>query len=610
MLPGLAPDTLLVFALIAVTVGLFVTELLPPDVVAIAVAVSLVVLGEWTGIDAATALSGFSSPATITILAMYVLSRGVQETGVVRKLGHAIGRMTRGSEPRLLAAVLGLTGPIAGLVNNTPVVAVFIPMVSELADESGVSPSKLLLPLSYVSMLGGTLTLVGTATNLVASEAYVAAVEGATPFSMFEFTALGAIVLVAGVAYLLTVGRALVPARIPPGDRTASYEVREYLARVLVTSRSPLVGEAAADVAEDARHDLELDVLDVVRGGEHFVAADSERTLEARDVLTIRASQETIRRFCSLADLRFLPRAAVDDAELESPERGALVELVLPARSSLVGETIRDARLRERYEATVLAIRRGGELVHEGIDDETLQAGDSLLVQTTDEAAVFLREVDDFLVTSELSEEFVADEGLAPTTLPALGILAGVIVLAAIGAVPIAIAALGGVVAMVATGVLTASTAYDAVNWNVVFLLAGILPLGIAMQNTGGAQLLADGVAALAVGLPPAVTLVVFYLLTGLLANVVTPVASVVLLMPVAADTAASVGADPFAFALAVTFAASTAFMTPVGYQTNLMVYGPGGYRFTDYVRVGAPLQLLLAVVTTAGIAVLWGIGP
>ena len=609
MLLGLAPDTLLVFGLIAVTVGLFVSELLPPDVVAIAVAVTLVVLGRWTGIDGATALSGFSSPATITILAMFVLSRGVRETGVVRELGHAIGRVTGDSESRLLAATVGLTGPIAGVVNNTPVVAVFVPMVSELAEEAGVSPSKLLLPLSYASMLGGTLTLVGTATNLVASDAYVGAVEGAVPFSMFEFTALGVLVFLAGVAYLLTVGRALVPARVPPGDRTASYEVGEYLARVLVTSRSPLVDEVAADVVEDARRDLDVDVLDVVRGGEHFVAADSERTLQARDVLTVRAPPETIRRFCSLADLRFLPRAEVDDAELENPERGTLVELVLPASSSLVGETVRSARLRERYEATVLAIRRGGELIREGIGDTALQAGDSLLVQTTDEAAAFLREVDDFVVTSEVREELVADEPLSPTTLPALGILVGVIVLAALGLVPIAIAALGGVVAMVATGVLSASDAYDAVDWNVVFLLAGILPLGIAMQNTGGAEVIANLVAAGAVGLPPAVTLAAFYLLTGLLANVVTPVASVVLLMPVAADTASRVGADPFAFALAVTFAASTAFMTPIGYQTNLMVYGPGGYRFTDYVRVGAPLQFLLAVVTTAGIALLWGVG-
>jgi di/tricarboxylate transporter len=612
MLFGLEAGTLLVFAVVLVTVALFVTEALPPDVVAIGVVVTLVVFRPLTGVGTEEALSGFSSTATVTILAMYVLSQAVQETGLVRRLGEEVSLVVRGSESRLVAAVVALTGPIAGVVNNTPVVAVFIPMVSELAEEAGVSPSKVLIPLSYASMLGGTLTLVGTATNLVASDAYVAAARRAgvpaEPFSMFEFTTLGALVLVVGSAYLLTVGRALTPARIEPGDRTAGYDVGAHLARVLVSSRSPLVGEPVSEVVADAHRDLELDVLDVVRGGEHFVAADSDRTVDGRDVLTVRGNVDTIRRFCELADLRFLPRAEVGDVELENPERSALVELVLPAESPLVGDTIRGSRLRERYDATVLAVRRGGEVFRESLGDHELRAGDSLLVRTTRESARYLPDVDDFLVTSEAREDAVAPVELSPTTLPAVAILVGVVVVAALGVVPIAIAALGGVVAVVATGSLSASEAYDAVNWNVIFLLAGILPLGIALQETGGVALLSGVVADVATVLPPLVVLAACYLLTGLLANVVTPVASVVLLMPVAVDTAVRLGAEPFAFALSVTFAASTAFMTPVGYQTNLMVYGPGGYRFTDYLRVGGPLQLLLAVVTTLGIALLWGL--
>jgi di/tricarboxylate transporter len=510
-----------------------------------------------------------------------------------------------------VTAVVGLTAPIAGVVNNTPVVAVFVPMVSELAGDAGISPSKVLIPLSYASMLGGTLTLVGTATNLVASQAYVdsATARGldAAPFSMFEFTALGAVVVLVGIAYLVTVGRALLPERVPPGDRTAGYEVGAYLARVLVPSRSPLVGEVAADVVADAHRDLRVDVLDVVRGDEHFVAADSDRTLATGDVLTVRADVDTIREFCSVADLRYLPRADIDDAALERPDQGALVELVIPAESSVVGETVGDARLRERYDATVLAVRRGGELLREELGRVELAAGDSLLVQTTAESAAYLPEIDDFVVTSEAPPERVVDGFEPRTAVTAVGILLAVVGLAAVG-FPIAITALGGVVATVVFGVLSASEAYDAVSWNVVFLLAGMVPLGRAVQETGGAAVLADGVLVVAAVLPAVGVLAVFYLLTGLLANVVTPVASVVLLMPVAVDTATRVGADPFAFALAVTFAASTAFMTPVGYQTNLMVYGPGGYRFSDYLRVGAPLQLLLTLVTTAGIAVLYGL--
>ncbi|SDM03792.1 Di-and tricarboxylate transporter [Halogranum gelatinilyticum] len=616
---GLPTGTVLVFALILVTVALFVSELLPPDIVAIGIIVALVVLGPWTGISPEEGLSGFSNAATVTILAMYVLSQGIQETGIVRRLGVEVARVTRGSESRLLTAVVGLTGPIAGVINNTPVVAVFIPMVTDLADDAGISPSKLLLPLSYASMLGGTLTLIGTATNLVASDLAVQLGRenpglGLHGFSMFEFTKLGAVVLVVGGIYLLTVGRLLTPARIPPGDRTARFEVEPFLARVLVTQRSPLVGTVANDVIEDAHRDLDVDILDVVRGDQHFIATEGDRTIEGRDILTVRGSPETIQQFCDLADLRILPRASVTDAELDNPERATLVELVVPSRSSLVGETISGTRLRERYDATVLAVRRaGGDLVREGLGGLELAEGDALLVQTTDETADYLGENDDFLVTSEMAEELLQRErerGLSPTTVPALAIVFGVIALAAAGLVPIVIAALGGVVAMVATGVLSPSDAYDAVNWNVVFLLAGVIPLGLAMQETGGAALLAQVVVGGAENLPVLVVLALFYLLTGLLANVITPVASVVLLLPIAVDTAARIDANAFAFVLGVTFAASTAFMTPVGYQTNLMVYGPGGYRFTDYVRVGAPLQLLLTVVTTVGIWFFWGLTP
>jgi di/tricarboxylate transporter len=609
MILGLPVETALVFGLIALTVGLFVSELVPPDIVAIGLVVALVVLGRWTGISPEEGLSGFSNTATVTILAMYILSRGIQETGIVRRLGAEVAHVTRGSENRLLLAIVGLTGPIAGVINNTPVVAVFIPMVTDLAEEAGVSPSKLLLPLSYASMLGGTLTLIGTATNLVASDLSASLVG--RPFGMFEFTSLGVVVLLIGSAYLLTVGKVLTPARVTPGDRTEQYEMHEYLARVLVPTRSPLVGVRASDVATDAARDLDIDILDVVRGEQHFIATDSDRQLEARDILTVRGAPEEIQRFCDVADLRYLPRATVDDTDLDNPAEGTLVELVVPGDSSVVGDTIGGARIRERYDATVIAVRRrNGDLVREGFGSTVIEAGDSLLMQTTDETVDYLLETHEFVVIGEIADlvDRERERRLGPTTLPALGTVAAVIALAAVGAVPIVIAALGGVVAMVVTGVLSPSDAYDAVNWNVIFLLAGVIPLGLAMQETGGVALLASAVVSFADLVPAVVTLAAFYVLTGLLANVITPVASVVLLLPIAVDTAGRIGANQFAFVLAVTFAGSTAFMTPVGYQTNLMVYGPGGYRFTDYVRVGAPLQALLTVVTTLGIVALWGL--
>ncbi|MDS0296384.1 SLC13 family permease [Halogeometricum luteum] len=601
---------LVVAAVVLGTVVLFVTEAIPPDVTALAVIVVLVALEPYTGVSAAEGLSGFSSPATVTVMAMYVLSDGIRRTSVIRRLGVEVAQSARGSENRLLAAVIGLTGPIAGVVNNTPVVAVFVPMVTDLANEAGVSPSKLLIPLSYASMLAGTLTLFGTATNLVASE--LSADLLGRPFGVFELTPVGVVVFLVGAAYLLTVGKWLLPARVPPGSRTERYEVQPYLARVLVTARSPLAGAFAQAVVEDARRDLGLDVLDVVRGGEHFVAADSDRELRARDVLTVRGDPATIQRFVELASLRRLPRATVTDAELDNPERSTLVELVVPSESALAGETVESARLRERYDATVLAVRRaGGELVRNGVGATKLRGGDALLLRTTEQAAEFLAENDDFVVTNEAFDEVMERAragGVSRTAAVAFAVLFGVVGLAALDVLPIAVAALAGVVAMVVSGVLSPNEAYDAVNWNVVFLLAGVVPLGIALRETGAVALVADSLVAATAGLPPVAVLALFYLLTGAFANVITPVASVVLFLPVAVSTAAEAGSDPFSFALAVTFAASTAFTTPVGYQTNLMVYGPGGYRFSDYVRVGAPLQLLLAVVTSAAIALYWGL--
>ncbi|MFC7045415.1 SLC13 family permease [Halobacteriaceae archaeon GCM10025711] len=608
-LPAATPEMLLVFGIIVAAVALFIAEPVPNDITAIGVLVVLVALGDLTQISVPEALSGFSNPATITIVAMYVLSDGIQRTGLVELLGSRLDEFTNGSEFRLLAATVGVAGPTAGIINNTPVVAVLIPMVQDLARKSQISPSKLLIPLSYAAMFGGTLTLVGTATNILASD--LSAELIGHPFSMFEFTHLGVIVLVAGTVYLLTVGRWLLPERISP---TASipeeFRVNDFLARVLVRRRSPLVGRTVDEALSEEL--VDVDIIEIIRGEDTFLAPRSDREIQAGDILTVRANQPRLERFIKNQRLRFLPRAEVTAAEFESPGRdGTLVEVVVPAESSLVGETIAESHLGERYQAVVLALRhRGGEPVHSGLSDEIIRPGDSLLLQTTSTTSKFLARSSDVVVTEEIAPEAIETDNGPPTLSPqtpyAVAILAGVILTAALGVVPIVVSALAGIVAMAATGCIRPRHAYDAVSWNVVFLLAGVIPLGIALQETGGAAFIASLLVDTAAVIPAVALLALFYLLTGLLANVITPVASVVLMLPVAVDTATRIGLEPFPFVLAVTFAASTAFMTPVGYQTNLMVYGPGGYKFSDYIRVGAPLQLLFTVVTTLGIVAFW----
>ncbi|MFC7081304.1 SLC13 family permease [Halorussus caseinilyticus] len=604
--PALTADVLVVFAIVVVAVALFVTEAIPTDTTALAVLVSLVVLQEFTHISAEEAISGFASPATVTILAMYILSAGVEETGAVKRLEVAVARFTGGDRGRLLTATVGITGPLAGVVNNTPVVALFIPMITDLADRTHTSPSKLLIPLSYAAMLGGTLTLVGTATNLVASSVAADLGVAGAPFSMFQFTPLGVLVLVVGSLYLLTVGQWLLPARIAPYDLTEEFGLRGRLARVYVPASSSLVGQTVAEARNG-----DVKILQIVRGDQTLVASRTDREIEAGDVLTVRAEDENVRAFVDETGLRRLPRAEVTEEELALGEgRGTLAAVIVSEGSGLLGQAVGETQLGERFDATVLAVRRGSELVVEDVADTVLGEGDGLLVHATQSGLDHLEETGDCVVTERVGGSLDIDPepiDRREVTL-AIGIVVAVIGAAAADLLHIAIAALGGVVAMVVGNVVRPADAYDAVNWEVVFLLAGVIPLGLAMDQTGAARLLASYVTEASAFLPVIATLALFYLLTGLLANLITPVASVALVLPIAVSTAGEAGANALAFTLAVTFAASTAFMTPMGYQTNLMVYSPGGYRFTDYVRVGAPLQLLLTVVTTLGIAAIWGV--
>jgi di/tricarboxylate transporter len=615
--PALTTEMLVVFGLVGVVVALFVSERVPPDTTAIGVVVALVALQGWTRMDADAAIAGFSNRATLTIVAMFVISAGVQQVGLIRWLGRKVAAIAGGDPRRLLGLTVGITGPLAGFVNNTPVVAMFIPMVTDLADRYHVSPSKLLLPLSYASMLGGTLTLVGTATNILASD-LAADFASADPnrypnlhrISMFEFTGVGLIVLGVGLLYLLTIGQRLLPERIHPVDLTEEFGLRGYLSRVYVRPESPLVGHTVEEVFGD--HELDLDVLQIVRGDRTFIAPGSDREIQTRDVLTVRAAEPVLERFVGEYGLRRFPRATVTEDELDLRNgRGTIAELVVAPDSRLVGETIASAHLRERFSAVVLAARRGDDLIREELPDVPLSEGTGLLVHATENDLRHFVGTGDVVVT-ELAFGTLGEregEGVEwPDAAVAVAILAGVIGLAALGVFPIVITALGGVVAMVVTGILRPSEAYDAVSWEVIFLLAGVIPLGTAIQRTGGAEFLAETVVSTAGTFPDVGVLLLFYLLTGLLANLITPIASVVLLAPIAVDAAVRIGANEFAFLLAVMFAASTAFMTPVGYQTNLMVYSPGGYRFTDYFRVGAPLQLLLAIVTTGVIATIWGV--
>ncbi|MDR9381094.1 MAG: SLC13 family permease [Natronomonas sp.] len=611
---GVTTGVVVVFCIILAALALFVSEVIPNDVTAIGVIGALVIFEPWTGVGARAAISGFANPATVTIVAMYMLSAGIQNTGIVHRLGVYLADFTAGNEFRALVATVGTTGPIAGFINNTPVVAVFIPMISDLADEAAVSPSKLLLPLSYAAILGGTLTLIGTSTNILASEYARTLIDGRSGIGMFEFTPLGIVILAVGLAYLLTIGRRLTPARIPAeSDLVEEFDLDDHLAVVSVSPDSPAVGMSVE--AFSAEYLVETRILQIRRNGEVFAAPRTDQRIEAGDQLVVHGTLQAVNRLGKVTGLKQILREDVtEETFIEPTVDETLARAVVPEESAYVGETIAEARIAAFHDTTVLAIRRGDELLRTDLDERTLRPGDLLLVWTTPTSIEYFTDSGELVIAHEEAYDKLAKADVAniaplsSKTPIAVGIMAGVVGATALGLLPIVIAALVGVFAMIVTGCLSAPDAYDAVSWNVIFLLAGVIPLGVAMEATGGAALLAELVVVAAGFVPLLAVLFLFYLVTGLLASVITPVATIVLMIPVAVDAAVRLDANAFSFVLAAMFAAATSFMTPVGYQTNLMVYGPGGYRFSDFLRVGGPLQLLISVVTTLGIAFRWGV--
>ncbi|MFB6086716.1 MAG: SLC13 family permease [Halodesulfurarchaeum sp.] len=608
---------IVVFAIVLLALFLFITELLPIDVTAIFIMVLLTLLTPWTEVSVSEGISGFSSPATVAVLAMLILSTGISRTGIVQILGRKMAAFAGNSQRRQLAATLGVAGPVSGFINNTPVVAILVPVITDLAHKGKTSPSKLLIPLSFVSMFGGMLTLIGTSTNLLASSVSERLIG--RPFSMFTFTGLGVIVLLTGTVYLMTVGHRLIPERVPAReDYLTEYGLQDYVTEVVVRENAPVTGKTVREAIDESRFDA--DILQLVREDETYFEGIASKRIRAGDILTIRTDRETLTSLRELDGLD-LVGTPPDDAELEAGEEAqTLVEIVIQSGSSLLGETLTTSAFRQRYDASVLAFRSGGETIRSRLDDVELHVGDTLLIQAPSDSLDRLASNPDFIVAHESEKPDYRTEkipwaigiiigvvGFVGMPWGSLASLTGVSALAGLD-FSIVQTALAGVVAMVVTGVIKPGEIYEGVDWSVIFLLAGVIPLGIALEQTGAATFLGSLVAITGTVLPVVGVLWVFYIATGLVTNIISNNASVVLMIPVAVETAHEVGGNPFAFILAVTFAASTAFMTPVGYQTNLFVYGPGGYKFSDYIRVGAPLQLLLSVVTVLGITLMWGL--
>ena len=572
------------------------------DLIALSIPVFLVVLNPWTQVSPSQAISGFSSSATVTIGAMFIISSGVERSGLIQILGDKIISLTEQDETKQLLFIVIISGLIAGIINNTPVVALFIPMVIGIASQTNVSPSKFLIPLSYAAMMGGMLSLIGTSSNILASD--ILARELGRSYSMFEFTVVGLIVLAIGVIYLITIGRKLIPARLDPkGELTQEFELVRYLSEVEIKASSDLIDKTINDFL--AEIDYEVDIVRMTRDGEKFFEPLDNKSIQAGDRLIVKANHKNLITLTKDYNLKIVRRSNITQEQFEAEsEDNKLVEIVIPHGSFVAGQTLEEVNFLQRYRSSILGIRHGEEITHNRLEDVELTVGDVLLLSTGDKTLDRLRENTNFIISNEIgTSDYRSDK-----IIPSLGILATVIILATFNILPIVIASLAGVIAMVISGCLRANEIYEAINWDVIFLLSGLIPLGIAMENTGTAEFIAGQILSLEPFLSPLLILILFYLITAVFASLMGNAVSVILMMPIALNAASQLGLNPFAFGLVVTFAASSGFLTPIGYQTNLMVYSPGGYKFYDFFIVGAPLQLILTFVVPTVISLLWGL--
>ena len=594
----MTPEIAIVLLVAAGGLALFVTEKLPVDVTALLIMVVLMGLHlagsipfvQGLGLDLQSAfptvdegLSGLSNPATITVLAMFILSAGVQRTGLIDRLGRRLFSAVGKSETRQLGAVTAIVGPISGVINNTAAVAIMLPVVFDLARRTGTAASKLLIPLSFAAMLGGTLTLIGTSTNLLG--AAILKDLGGPTIGMFTFTVVGLGVFLVGTAYLFTIGRMLIPERRAPKEEDEQF----FFVEVRIPGESKLIGDTLESSGFETAMGVEARGL--IRSARRIDRVH-EAVIEADDVFTLLCEEESV--VSLLGDDRV--RVVLQDRLYtdEQDEELAVARVALTSRLLFHRKHVAEVPFTSRFGASLVGVhestgvaRRLGNLV--------LRSGQLALLAGPPRAIERLARRRELILLESMQDAFRREH-----TWLAVAIVLAVVGLAAFTPVPIVLAAIGGVVAMMITGVLDPDDAYRSVSWDVIFLLAGVIPLGIAMTKSGAADFLAAGLAGPASALPPFWIVFTLYLVTTLLTEIVSNNASVAILVPVAVSVASIAGLEPLPLALAVMFAASTSFMTPVGYQTNTMVYGTGIYRFSDFFRVGAPLNVLMAFTTSA----------
>ncbi len=584
---------LLVFGVLGFAMTAFFREWLPPDMVAM-FSLGLVLIPSLFGADAAilsrdNLLSAFSNPAPLTIACMFVMSAGLERSGCIRALGTKFRRVAGEGELRVLIVLMIVGAVLSAFVNNTPVVVVFMPIVLSMARTTDLKASRLLIPLSFACILGGTCTLTGTSTNLIIDGK--AQELGLEPFTMFELTKLGAVYAVVGFTYMLTVGRKLLPERESLAVDLSQMEEREFLTQVIVQGDSPMIGKTLVDTL--FKEVGEARVVEVRRRGVPMQTPLNELEIHARDRILISIHGED---FKELKDREGLRLTAYQNLHLETLETrpAVLMEGIIGPQSRMIGKSLKELEFRQRFGVLILGVHRQSGEFRRNFDDVRIHAGDSLLIEGPPQAIARVQKEKDFVSLSEPPERPIK-KGKA---LAAASITAGFVLAASFTGQPIVVLALLAALAMLATRCLEPSEAYNAVSWNIIFLIIGMLGVGKAMEVTGGAQSMANGIMHVFGNSSPVVVLAAIYLLSSVLTELISNNAVAVLLTPIVLSIATGLGVEARPFIVAMMFGCSASFATPIGYQTNLMVYGPGSYRFNDFLKMGLPLVLGMGVIS------------
>ena len=591
-------DIILLGVIIVIALVLFITELFPIDVTALVVLGLLLIFGLVTPNES---LSGFSNPAVITIGCLFIMSYALQKSHVLEYVIININKIIDKSQTLGMAVYLFCIGIASAVVNNTAIVAIFMPVTIRLADKYNISPSKVLIPLSYAAILGGTLTLVGTSTNLIVNSILVD--SSGISLGMLEFAKFGIIKFVVGLIYIFTIGHRLLPSRVAKSSSITDYSLDGYLTEFKINEDSPLCGKTLLDRKINENYDVI--VLDVLRGGEIITSNLRNLVLKQEDVLFVKGSFDNFQRLKEIENLSLLTDVKLTQEELEQEDH-ILAECLITDNSELIGQTLQEANFRRSFGSFVLAIRREGEVIRRKLAQFILKPFDTLLVYGPQDRINQLASREGFIVLGKVNASLDSH----PLWWLSIFTILFAVVMAIFKIIPIVVGVILGVIALLLARVITPNEAYSSVHWQVIIVIAAFLPMGAAIQKTGLDEIIGNSIGNIVnlfpVDLIPYFLLAIIYLITMVLTEIASNVATAIIMTPIALTLATQFGFDPRPFIFAVCYAASASFITPIGYQTNLMVFGPGGYRYSDYIKVGLPLGIILWIISVMVIPMIW----